>query len=185
MSNPTACTNPDCSAPKEITRSAHLEVLERDSVPRPQFRVMLEHLKPALSVGIDGVGNDEVAIRATVRPTDPPAQLIELRQTEVVGAIHEHRIGVRHVESRFDDHRRHQHVDIAVHERVHAVLELVLAHLAVRHADPRPRNDPLNVIGDRLNCLDAIVDEEHLAAAIELARDPFVDQVRRPTARRT
>ena len=52
----------------------------------------------------------------------------------------------------------------------------------------------LNVIGDRLNRLDAIVDEEHLAAAIELARNPFVDQAvvprldvrehRRPVARR-
>ena len=110
---------PGLFRPKEITRSTHLEILQCDSVPRPQFRVMLEHLKPALSVGIDSVGNDEVAVRATVRPTDPPAQLIELCQTKVVGTIHEHRIGVRHVESRFDDHRRHQHVDIAVHERVH------------------------------------------------------------------
>ena len=33
-----------------------------------------------------------------------------------------------------------------------------------------------NVVGDRIDRLDAVVDEEHLAAAIELARDALVDQ---------
>jgi hypothetical protein len=129
-----------------------------------------------------------------VRSPHAPAQLVQLREPEVVGAVHEHRIRVRHVEPRFDDHRGHQHIDIAIHEPMHDVLELLLPHLAVRDAEPCARNNARDVVGHCLNRLDAVVDEEHLPAAIQLARDAFVDQPvvqrlhvrehRRPVARR-
>ena len=52
----------------------------------------------------------------------------------------------------------------------------LLAHLPVGDGDPRARHDALDVIGDRLDGLDAIVDEKDLSAAIELARNALVDQ---------
>ena len=39
----------------------------------------------------------------------------------------------------------------------------------LRNANARARYDALNVVGDRLNRLDAVVDEEHLAAAERVA----------------
>ncbi len=64
----------------------------------------------------------------------------------------------------------------------------------MRDADASARRDPLHVVGVRLNRLDAVVHEEHLAAAIQLARDAFLDEAvvvrldvgehRRPVARR-
>ena len=194
MSKPDGVHEARLLGAEQVAGAAHLEVLERDAIAGAELRVVLEHLQAALGVGVDGVGHEQIAVRAAVRPADAAAQLIELREPEVVGAIHEHRVRVRHVEPRLDDHRRDEHVDLAVHERVHHVLELALAHLPVRDGDARARHDALDVVGDRLNRLDAIVDEEHLSAAIELARDAFVDQPvvprldvgehRRPVARR-
>ena len=69
-----------------------------------------------------------------------------------------------------------EHVDVAVDELVHHVLEIALAHLSVPDGDARARNDARNAVRDGLDGLDAIVHEEHLSAAIELARDALLDQ---------
>ena len=111
-----------------------------------------------------------------MRAADAAAQLIELRQAEGVGAVHEHRVRVRNVEPGFDDHRRDEDVDLAVHELAHHFLELALAHLPVADADFRARDEAPDVIGDGANRLDAVVNEENLAAAIQLTRDSFVDE---------
>ena len=169
---------------EQVPRAAHLHVLERDLVAGAELGVVLEHLQATLGVGIDRVGHEQIAVRAAMRAPDAAAQLIELRETEVVGAIDEHRVRVRHVEAALDDQRRDEHVDLAAHEAVHDVLELALAHLPVRDGDARARHDAANVIGVRDDRLDAVVDEEHLPAAIELARDPLVDQAVVATARR-
>ena len=68
------------------------------------------------------------------------------------------------------------------------------AHLAVGDADPRARRERPHLSRDRLDRLDPVVDEEHLAAAIELAGERLLDQPvvprldegedRRPVARR-
>src|SRR5205814_6906301 len=108
--------------------------------------------------------------------TDASTQLIQLRQTEGVGAVHEHRIGVGHVETRLDDHRRHQHVYISIDERAHDLLEIALPHLAVPNANASARRDAADVLRHSVDGLDAIVDEEDLPASIELTRDPLVDQ---------
>ena len=86
------------------------EALELDLEGRRRWLEALspdcQDLEPALRFRIDGVGNHQVAIRAAMRTTDTPAKLIELRETEVVGAVHEHRVRVGDVESRLHDHRR-------------------------------------------------------------------------------
>ena len=94
----------------------------------------------------------------------------------MVGAVHEHRVGVRHVEAGLDDHRRHQHVHLAVDEPAHHVLERALRHLPVPDVDARPRHQPLHVVGDGVDGLDAVVHEEHLPAPVQLARDALLDQ---------
>ena len=185
MSNPTACTNPDCSAPSRLPAPRSSRSLSAIAVARAELGVVLEHLQPALGVLVDRIGHEQVAVRAPVRAADAAAQLVELREAEVVGAIDEHRVRVRHVEPRLDDHRRDEHVDLAAHELAHDLLELALAHLAVADGDARARHEAADVVGDRVDRLDAVVDEEHLPAAIELARDALLDQRRRPTARRT
>src|SRR5690349_24703016 len=104
-----------------------------------------------------------------MRAPNSTAQLIELCETEVVRAIYEHRVRVRHVEARLDDHRRDKHIDFARDELVHDVFQITLSHLTVANRDARTRDDAPNAIGNGFDRLDAIVHEEDLATAIELA----------------
>ena len=76
----------------------------------------------------------EVGVGARLRTADAAAQLIELRQPEHVGAMHDQRIGVGHIEPGFDDRRRQQHVVLAFVEGRHDVFELGRRHLAVARA---------------------------------------------------
>ena len=78
--------------------------------------MMLEHLQAFLRVGIDRVGDQQVAVGAAVAPADPAAQLVELCQAEPVGVVHHHGVGVGHVEARLDDHRGDEDVHLAGHE---------------------------------------------------------------------
>ena len=51
-----------------------------------------------------------------------------------------------------------------------------LGHLAVPDDEPRARQHPAELLGLRLDRLDAVVDVEDLAAAIELAQDRVADE---------
>ena len=44
---------------------------------------------------------------------DPPAQLVQLGQPELLGVLDEHERGLRHVDADFDDRGRHQGFDSA------------------------------------------------------------------------
>ena len=61
-------------------------------------------------------------------------------------------------------------------EREHHLLELALGHLAVTDHEARVGQHLAELLGLRLDRLDAVVDVEHLAAAIELAQDRVADQ---------
>ena len=53
----------------------------------------------------------------------------------------------------------------------------VLVHLAVADDDARFGDQPLHQVADRENRLDAVVDEVHLAAALELVADRAADHL--------
>ena len=67
------------------------------------------------------------------RPAHPPADLVELGQAELVGAVDDQGVGPGDVEAGLDDAGRDQHVGLAPDEGQHDLLELALAHLAVGH----------------------------------------------------
>ena len=63
-----------------------------------------------------------------------------------------------------------------VGERDHHLLELALGHLAVADDEPGARQHPPELLGLGLDRLDPVVDEEDLAAAVELAQDRVADE---------
>src|SRR5208337_3963472 len=73
------------------------------------------------------------------------------------------------VEARLDDRAAYQQVDALLDKVAHHVLELALLHLAVRDCDLRLGHERAQMTGHVVDILDAIVDEEYLAAAIQLA----------------
>ena len=112
--------------------------------------------------------NQQVRVRMAVGAADAAAQLVQLRQPVAVGAVDDHRVGVRDVEAVLDDRGGDQHVVFEVDEIEHNLLHFLFVHLPVPDGDTGVRDDLLYQGGDRLYRLDAIVDEEHLPVAGEL-----------------
>ncbi len=144
--------------------------------PAPRSVWCSSTLSRSSAAGSIRSGTMQVAVGPPVRPPHPAPQLVELRQAEPVGVVDDHRVGVGDVEPRFDDHRRHQDVDLAGDEPLHHRLELVGRHLAVAERHPGARRQRAGARGNRRDRLDPVVHEEHLAAAVEFARDRLVEQ---------
>jgi hypothetical protein len=80
-------------------READAELAERFDGFKALERVALERV-PAR--------HHEVRVGLVVRAADPPAQLVQLRQAEGVGAVDDDGIGGRHVDAALDDGGAHQ-----------------------------------------------------------------------------
>ena len=94
---------------------------------------------------------EEVAPGTTTASPNAAAQLIELRQAELIGAVNNDRIGIRNVEARFNDGGAGKNVHLAAHELAHHALELAVLHLAVPYDDARIRQESAQLLGGRLN----------------------------------
>src|SRR5215468_1542658 len=109
--------------------------------------------------------------------SDAAAELVQVGEAEVVGAVDEDRIDGRDVNPGFDNCRADEDVRLAMNEAKHDVLKLFALHLAVADQDPCLRNNLVKVVRYRLDRVDAIVDEIDLPVAIHLAQDGFADQL--------
>ena len=69
-------------------------------------------------------------------PADPPPQLMQLGKAEPFRVLDEHDDRVRHVDTDFDDDRRHKKLDVALQELLHDVILLGGFHLSVQKPDP-------------------------------------------------
>ena len=116
---------------------------------------------------------DEQAVRLLRPAPDPAAQLVELREPEAVGLLHDHDRRVRHVDADLDHGRRDEHVDLARLEGGHDRAPLGGLEAPVQAADGEPLQlgaaQPLGLVlgrpGDRgLGGLDQRADDVGLAA---------------------
>ncbi len=128
-------------AAEQVAGAADLEVLHGDGHAAAEVGVLGQGGQPL----VGGLGErlllrvEEVGVGPLARTADPAAQLVQLREPEGVGPLDDHRVGVGDVEAGLDDRRADQHVEAPLPEVQHHLLELVLPHLAVRHARPEPR----------------------------------------------
>ena len=110
-----------------------------------------------------------------MRAADAPAQLVQLRKAELVGAAHDDGIGRRHVDACLDDGRAQQQVVALRDEVAHHVLELALGHLAMGDGDARLGQQLLQLGAACFDGLHLVVQEVDLAAALELAQHGLAD----------
>ena len=111
-----------------------------------------------------------------MRAADPAAQLVELRQTEFVGAVDDNRIGVGKIETRLDDRRANQDLGLVVEKIDHDFFQFFGPHLAMRDGDFRFRNQIGQLERQAIDRFDAIMKKEHLTAAFQLAQDRVTNQ---------
>ena len=100
---------------------------------------------------------------------------MELAEPEQVGAVDDERVDRRHVDARLDDRRAHEHVAAPLPEVVHDALERPLVHLAVRDDDAGLGHELADAARDVLDVADAVVHEERLALAQQLAAERLGD----------
>ena len=124
---------------QEFARAADLQIVRGEQESGAQILHRLDRLEPLGRIAAQRAprGHDQVGVGAVVRAADAPAQLMELRQAEPVGAIDQDGVGGGHVDAAFDDGRAHQHVEAPMIEIDHQLLELALAHLPVAEAHLR------------------------------------------------
>ena len=164
---------------EETAGSANFEVERGNPESAAEIAELLDRREPLFGDRRQIVfgRNQQVRVGRAIRSADTAAQLIQLRQAVAVGAIDDDRVGVRNIETVFDDRRGQQHVELARDEVEHGALERVLVHLAVAHHDARFGNQPPHQVADRKDRFDTIVDEEDLAAAFELAANRPADHL--------
>ena len=111
-----------------------------------------------------------------VTTSDAASQLVQLCEPELVGAVHDDRVGNRNVDARFDDGCADEHIELAPVELAHDALKFSLAHLAVGNANARFRNQLSEHLGAGLNGIHVVMKEIHLSAALEFADNGLSNQ---------
>jgi hypothetical protein len=114
---------------------------------------------------------EEVGIGPLAGSAHPAPQLVELAQSQPIGAVHHQRVDRGHVDPRLDDGGAHQHVVAPLPEVEHDLLERALVHLAVGHGHPRLGGHGVDALGHRVDVLDPVVHVEDLALPQQLAPD--------------
>ena len=120
--------------------------------------------------------HDQVGICTMVRSANPSAQLVQLCESELVGTIDDDRIGVRNVDSRFDDRGTYEDIAASMVEIEHDVFEILLAHLSVSEFDSGLRHEPGDFLRRLRNSVDIVVHEINLPAATDLTQQSFRDE---------
>jgi len=83
--------------------------------------------------------HQQVGIGLVVRTADAAAQLVQLREAEAVGTVHDDSVGRGHIDAGFNNRGAQQHVESLVVKIAHYRFQIALVHLSVCHADARFR----------------------------------------------
>jgi hypothetical protein len=152
---------------QHVAGSPNLQVLQCNRHTGTQFVVLGDRGQPV----VGGLGErrlawiKEVGVPAFAAAPHPAAQLVQLREAERLGPLHDQGVGIGDVQTGLDDRRADQDVVVAVPEPLHRLLQLLLGHLPMRnhhaclgHQGPDPRRCGVNGA-------DPVVHIEHLPVA--------------------
>ena len=106
-----------------------------------------------------------------MRTSDSTAQLMQLRQTEVIRPLDDNGVGSRDIDPGFDNGGTNQHVETLMMEIIHHPFQFALAHLPVTDGDPRFWYQFCQSFGGFLNVFHIIVEIINLPPAQNFAQD--------------
>src|SRR5258707_13550881 len=98
-----------------------------------------------------------------MRATDAAAELVQLREAELVGAMDDDGVGGRDIDAGLDDGRAQQHVAALAGEVAHHPLELALAHLARGDRETPLRQEVAEPFPHPLDASEFRLEEDSLA----------------------
>src|SRR5204862_6975576 len=162
-------------------RAADLEVVHGEIETRAQLLHHLDRLEALLRSGGERVlaGSEQVGVGLVVRAPDTAPQLMKLSESEFIRALDNDRVGRRNIYSGLDNGRAEEEVVPLLQKLAHHALEVPLAHLPVRHRDPRFGKELLQLLARDLDGGDVVVQEEDLTPALELSERRLADNAGR------
>ena len=133
IDRPISVSWPLCCSPEQLAGAADLQIVRGEHEAGAELLHRFDGLEALGGIAREGLARrgDQVGVGAVVRAADAAAQLVQLREPHVVGAVDHDGVGGGHVDAALDDGGAHQHVEAAVVEVDHQLLELALAHLPV------------------------------------------------------
>ncbi len=158
---------------QQVARTPDLEVAHGDLEARPELGVLADGLEPLvgrlrqLPLG----GEEEVGVGPLAGPAHPSPQLVELAQAHHVGPVDDQGVHRGHVDARLDDRRTDENVVLALPEVEDDPLQPTLVHLPVGHRHPGLGYQLPQPVGDPVDVLHPVVDEEHLSLPQQLPAD--------------
>src|SRR6266540_828875 len=164
---------------EQVARAANLEVAHRDRETGTQLGVVGERRQagPRFGGQLGHVRIEQVRVRGHVGSPDTSADLVQLRQAELIRALDDQRVRLGDVESGLDDRRRDERIRVAAEEGVHLLLQLALSHLPVRDEEAQVRTELPQLLRRLVDGLDAVVEVEALAVAFDLALERQLDEL--------
>ena len=117
------------------------------------------------------LGEHEVGVGLGGRAAYAALQLVHLGEAQTLGVLDDERVGVGVVDAALDDGGGHEHVQLAGGELLHHLLQLLLGHLPVGHADPRLPGGGMHAIDRLVDGAHAVGHVVHLAAPRQLVAD--------------
>ena len=118
-----------------------------------------------------------VRIGLVVASAHATAQLVQLRKTELVGAVDQNGVGGRHVNPGLDDRGAQKDVEALLIEITHHGFQLTLAHLTVCNHDAGFGNQRRQLFAAVFNARHVVVQEVNLTATLEFTQNGFTNEV--------
>src|SRR4029077_1352319 len=99
---------------EEVAGAADLEVAESDLETLPELVQAGDHIQPLIRRFRERPARvvKEVRIRTPARTPDSASQLVQLGEAEAIGLLDDDGVDVRDVQSRLDDGRAHEDVEL-------------------------------------------------------------------------
>ena len=162
---------------QHFASTTDFEIVHGEEEPASQFFHLANSFKSSLCLFGQGlrIVDEQVGISLMVRTADTSTQLVQLGKPELVGAMHDHRIGVRDVNAGFDNRRAQQDVIAVRNEVTHDFFKFAFMHLAVSDADTRFRQEVFQHDAPVFDRFDFVVQKVNLTATLEFAHTGFPD----------
>ena len=125
----------------------------------------------------DVLGDEKIGVGGAVPAAHSAAELVEVGQAVGVGAVDEDGVGIRYVDSVFDDGGGKEDVDLSLAESVEDGVDIVGVHLPVDDADAGGRDNLLDRLGAAVDRFNSVVDVKALAASGELSLQRVLDEL--------
>ena len=102
---------------------------------------------------------------------------MKIAQSNILCLINNNSIGIRHIQTVFDNGSTEEHIIVSRHEIQNLILKHLSLHLTMGHTNPHVRHKSMKNILYRLKFLHAVMHEEDLSSPIQLIIDDLSDLI--------